>query len=328
MTAVSDAGETFTVRRVGGTGGGAVTLNTAAGEPIAAMELPNLLGNHSRSVFENVFAFTLDELHDDSLLKDESINSQIYSAGMGATKLPGALKRLGEDKSRLFLKGGSKHVIHKAAGDLDNVNFRLRDVENNAQEYGRLSAKLQEIGVEFERLNGRRREHKSRLERQRCLQSAWDDWNELNTIEQKLSALPVIKDFPADGVSRLETLEERVEIAQAEYESARVDMTEAKAAARAQIEHETILTHSHAIRGLERGRTSFDNSVHDLPKRVTELQAHRATLVTNLKDLGPDWDEDRLKEFDLSIAVRQEISKFQERRRERRRGACPPRVNS
>ena len=70
------------------------------------------------------------------------------------------------------------------------------------------------------------------------------------------------------------------------------------------------------IRKLEQGRTSFHNSVRDLPKRKDESDKHKNFLAATLKELGPDWDEARLENFDLSLAVREDISRFQERLQE------------
>ena len=318
MTIVSDAGETFTLQRFKGVGGGAVSLSTASGEPLPTVDLPSLLGHHSRDVFENVFAFTLDELHDDALLKDDRINSQIYSAGMGAAKLPEALKKLSEDKSGLFLKGGSKHALHEVAGGLDRVDSALGDVRNNAKQYGKLSARLEELKAELEQLNGRRREHQLRLDRQRRLESAWGDWNELDVVERDLAELPAIEEFPIDGVSRLEALEERVRTTRLEYDSAKRDLAEAESKTEARIEHAAILTHAAEIRSLEQGRTSFDSAVGDLPKRKIQLEEQGKILAATLKDLGADWDEIRLKNFDLSLAVREDISQYQEKLRKTR----------
>ena len=315
VTIVGDGGETVTVRRFQGTGGGPVTLTAASGEPLADGELSRLLGHHSKDVFQNVFAFTLDELHDEALLSDDSVNSQIYSAGMGATKLPEALKTLNDGKGGLFLKSGRKHAIYDAAGGLDQVDYILRDVADNAAEYGRLSDQLEEVEAELQRLNHRRRESQSHLDRQRQLETAWDDWNELVTTEQQLADLPIIDEFPVDGVSRLEALEERVRGARREHESAVEDVTEAEARAEASVEYEAILDHSGDVDTLKRLSTSFHEAVRDLSKVKAELEEHKRSLTQTLKDLGPDWDEARLEAFDLSMAVREEISQHQERLR-------------
>ena len=62
-------GHPYDVRRTSGRSyGGEVTLISGTGDPLPTSELATLLGNHSRDVFEQVFAFTLDELYSDDLL--------------------------------------------------------------------------------------------------------------------------------------------------------------------------------------------------------------------------------------------------------------------
>ena len=311
VTIVSEAGETVTVQRYQGAGGGPVGLTAASGGPLPEGELPRLLGQHSRDVFQNIFSFTLEELNDEALLKDDRVNAQIYSAGMGATKLPAALRALEVEKQSLFLKGGNKHKIIQAGNGLSKIEPTLRQVKQHAAKYGDLLTGLTGVMEELERLSGLRRKHQSKLDHQKRLESAWDDWNDLNQAEEKLAGLLSINDFPIDGISRLETLEERIKIAQEEYDSADHAIEEAKARAEAVVEHQAILNHTTEIRTLQEGRTFFNNAVRDLRKRSAELEDHEKSLVATLKDLGPDWDEARLEHFDLSLAVREDISRYQ-----------------
>ena len=318
VTIVSDGGEMFTVRRLAGSGAGYVTLTTAAGEMIPEADLPRLLGNHPKEVFESVFTFTLDELHNGDLLTDSSVNSQIYSAGMGAMKLPSALKTLNDQKVKLFLKGGSKHAIYDVAGSLNEVDSSLREVDSSAAEYGRQSARLREIEQELSDLSDRRLKGESELEGHRSLKRAWDDWIDLVNAEQQLEEMSIIEEFPDRGVARLETLEGLAETARREYEQAVEGVENAEQAAALEIEHESILERSDTVRNLERERGAFDQSVKDVPEREAELQAKRVDLGNALADLGEDWDAERVSGFDLSIVVREEVSAYGERLRSAR----------
>ena len=308
VTIASDAGEIVTVRRFSGTRGGTVALTSAAGEPVAATELPKLLGNHSMSVFEHVFAFALDELHDDALLRDESINGQIYSAGMGATKLPGALKALDQNKRELFLKGGSMHAIYESAEEIEPIDSRLREVRDNAKRYGVLSARLARIESKLDELRERRLCCGSELRRQRDLDRAWDNWNDLRNAQRQLRELPEIAEFPENGVGRLETLDERAAEAREELDNASRRVQSARERAEIPIEAAAILQESAAVSRLQRARNSFDQSARDLPQRRNDLGAMRSRLAKTLAELGPDRTNERLAEFDLSIAVREEVS--------------------
>lgn len=318
VTCVNDDGKTVTVQRFQGTGGGPFALTAASGGPLPKGELSRLLGHHSRDVFQNVFTFTLDDLHSDKLLSDDSVNSQLYSAGMGATRLPAAMKALDSEKQSLFLKGGHKHKIILAGNELGKIDSRLAEVAGNAEAYSSLTSQLKEVDEELERLSRLRQEHQSGLGHQKQLESAWDDWNDLNQFEGQLAELPAIDDFPVNGVGRLETLEERVRTRQEEYDSAKKAVGEAKAKAEAVVEYEAILNYSPDIRKLVQDRTSFGNSDRDLPKRTDEFEDHENALAATLKDLGPDWDQVRLENFDLSLAVREDISQYRERLREAR----------
>ena len=314
ITIFGDGGEVVNVRRY--SGGGTVGLTAESGTLLPDVELPRLLGYHSRDVFQKVFTFTLDELHSEKLLSDDSVNSQIYSAGMGASKLPDARKALYNGKTRLFLKGGNKHAIHDTAGAFDRVESSLREVESLAAEYARMTDELENVETNLQEVSRSRHSRRKQLDHQRLLRNAWDDWNGLNQADVQLAELPAIDDFPVNGVSRLEKLEERIGTAQKEYDSVDEEVGEVNARAEAAVEQEAILSHSSHIRKLERGRTSFDNSVRDLPKRESELLDHDKSLTAALKDLGPDWDEARLENFDLSLSVREEILRYQERLQE------------
>ena len=309
LTAEDSGGRLYDVRRTTGRSySGEVTLTSASGDPLPEAELTTLLGNHSRDVFEQIFAFTLDELYSDDLLSDANVNSQIYSAGMGVTSLQDVMNTIDRSRNHLFRSGGSTQEIYAAANSLDEVESKLREAADNSTRYGQLTVRLQLVESELQSLAAQRRRIQSRHSRQVTLQNAWDAWNDSVSAEKELASLPAVGNFPADGVNRLESLEERIRTAQREYESARLRFTEAEGAAKIRIEHDDILKHSTDIRRIQNGRTAFDGSVKDLPERETELEGHERTLADTLKDLGPDWDEARLEEFDLSIAVRQEIT--------------------
>ena len=312
VTIVSDGGETVIVQRTSGSHGGALTLTTAEGEPLPDSELQRLLG-HSEDVFRKVSTFTLDELHNAALLSDSSVNSQIYSAGMGAANLPSALRSLSDDKGKLFRRGGSTQAVYHAAEKLKGIEERLREVANNAAEYGSLTARLAKAEAEIERLDGLRREHQSRYEQQQRLADAWDDWNALYEVERQLTELPPIGDFPVGGVSRLEALAEGARLARQYHDSTERDVKEARARAEAQIENEAISANAEAIRGIQRGRIFFDGAVHDLPERQSELTEYERSLQEALRYLGQDWDEPRLDTFDMSLVVQDEIRGYQQR---------------
>ena len=312
LTLASDEGDTMVVERFRWPGGRSLVLTGQDGRSLHGSRLSDLLGN--QDVFQNIFAFTLDELHDDALLNNEhQVNSHIYSVGMGVKKLPSAFKTLKDKKSDLFLNKGSKHKIYLVAKKLDSVEAHLKTVADNAQNYANLSATLENIDAKLTELREQRRAIDRQLNKQRQLESAWPHWIDFLDTGRRLAELPAIQNFPAEGISRLETLEERIGTARTERDSATRDVEEARIGSDVQIVHETIREHTDIIRRLEQDHTSFSHAVRDLPGHQAECARCRADLDQTLRDLGKDWDDARLNNIDLSLAVREEISQYDER---------------
>ena len=313
VTIATDAGEVITIDRAPGRGDGPVSLTTGAGETLPAGELARLLGNHSRSVFQNIFAFTLDELNNESLLNDDSVNLQIYSAGIGAMKLPDALAALDRQKREIFVLRGSSQAVPKIAGEIERTNSELQQIASYATEYRRQSDRLAEIERELGDVVARRLRIASEQGRLENLERAWDHWNELISAEQRLAELPLVEAFPENGVIRLETLEAQATTATEELSAAEERVKRIRTSVDEDIEHLTILDRSSEVRALERARSAFDQSVKDLPERRAELASKRSELETSLANLGPDWDTERLDRFDLSLVVREEVANHGER---------------
>ena len=309
----TDAGEVITIDRTPGRGDGPVSITTGAGETLPAGELSRLLGNHSCNVFEGIFAFTLDELNDQNRLSDDSVNLQIYSAGIGAMKLPGALAALDRQKREIFLPSGRNQSVARAAQSIEQTDSKLREAAGHATEYRRQSDRLAEIDREYQALADSRLRFMSEKERNESLINAWDHWNELISAEQRRAELPVVEAFPENGVIRLETLETQAEAARGELSAAEERVKRIEVSVDEEIEHLTILDRSSEVRGLTYARSAFDQSVKDLPERRAELASKRSELETSLANLGLDWDTERLDRFDLSLVVREEVANHSER---------------
>ena len=313
VTLVTKDGLRTDVSRFKGGPSKGVALTSETGAPLNETMLAQMLGNNSRALFEQVFAFTLTELHSSDLLKDANVNNQIYSAGMGVTSLPGVMKSIGDEREKLFLNRGSSQKIYDAHKQLQDIDNKLREIEESAGRYGELITLQQEVKTELEGVAACRREIRSRLDHQKNLQNAWDPWNDLVSSQQEIATLPVIDSFPVDGITRLEKLDERLSNARREYASAQEQVAEAKRAAETPVEHETILQHEPDIRHLQEGRKDFIGLFRDLPERMAELRERESKLAEALRDLGPDWNETGLEAFDFSIAARQEIAGYRDR---------------
>ncbi|MCH7750080.1 MAG: AAA family ATPase [Acidobacteria bacterium] len=310
---VSDADERFTIERHRGRKGGLVTVTTADGSLVPDSARPALLGHVTALTFQSVFAFDLHELRALESDDESGINSRIYTAGTGAARLPQALKQLRERAEAIYARKGSKQPVARVLKELQDIEGQLRDALSQAQEYGAAVSRSAELEGEGTALDAARAAARSRVEELRRRRQAWDEWVALLDVEARLSEIPDRTGFPDDPIGRLDDLEERCRDADEVVAAARNELERARELADRPVDGEELLGDKSAVEAIRRGRGSFDASVRDLPKRESELSANESDLTSELRDLGPGWDDERLVAFDTSIPRRDEVEQWKAR---------------
>ena len=307
ITLSDDDGTVYTLERFEGPHGGPYVLRTDSGEVLADPAILQRLTAHvSLDLFSNIFAFSLDEMQSEGLMSDEEVSGRLYSAGMGASALPNFTRTLRSRRDDLFLPRGSAQQIARLIRELNDIDDQLRDIQGNAGRYHQLTSRqeaisreLTTVASEFSGLTA------SSAEKDRLLQG-WDDWVALEGLEARLRDMPKFERFPESPIERLEDFQSRVRQAQNDRDEAVDDFQRIAEAAEAEIPGEALLDDAERIDAIRRGRTSFDDSVHDLPERQDELQELEDTLSQRLRALGHRSDEENLDTIDTSLGIQQQ----------------------
>ena len=310
ITLVDDDGESYTLERFAGPRGGRPVLRTESGAPAG---LERLIGYATLNLFSNVFAFSLDEIQSEGLMSDSEVSGRLYSVGMGASGLPEFSKSLGERRDSLFRPRGSAQKIPRLLSDLSNVDERLRVIQGNADEYRRLTGRQEVIQHELREANEDISRLNVRLSAVGNLLEGWDDWVVLGGLETQIRELPEIERFPESAIERLEAVEERVRQATEDRDEANLELRRISEAAETTIPGEKLLDDSERIEAIRRARSSFDNSVHDLPDRQNELREMEDELSESLLTLDTGWGEANLDGLDTSLGARQQAETWRER---------------
>tara|TARA_B100000315_G_scaffold60827_2_gene55289 strand:- start:5747 stop:8866 length:3120 start_codon:yes stop_codon:yes gene_type:complete len=312
LTLTDGAGQQYTVQRHQGPRGGPLDVTGPNGARFDASVMPSLVGP-SADLFRSVFAFSLDELQDMKSLSGEEVSGRIYSAGVGAANLPAAVRELDASRQAIFAPRGRSHQAAAILNELQDTESQLAETADQATEYGRLTTRGQQVREELESIATRRAELSSQASDLDRLSRAWDEWTPIRLREDRLKALPEFEQFPENAVVRLEGLDERIDEAAPEVENAQAALTQAEIEASKEVPDEDLAPEAMVIESIRRGRDRFDSSVYDLPKRVADLGADSEKLTHDLRDLGTEWDESRLENFDASMVVRDEAEQLRER---------------
>lgn len=308
ITIRADDGQLYMVERIDDNRGVSLRILLESGaESRDENLLARLLGHSTRTLFEAIFAFGLFELQKLENVTRGEVEPLIYSAGMGVTNLPAVMKSLASDAEEVFKKNGSNQDVAKILRDLEEIERNLKTADGDAAEYGRLAQRRDEIAGELKAQTEAIRIVDAALRELKRLQAAWDDWVQVNSLEAELRELPVIENFPENGVARLQKAEDQLASAREARDEAAIEVERAEERAQAPVPDEALLETAKTIEDIRGQRKRFDDSLRDLPKREAEVAAKEAEIATGLLELGPGWDTERLAAFEISAGVRSEL---------------------
>jgi uncharacterized protein YhaN len=292
-----------------------VTVSLPDGSQGDEEVLRQLTGAATEDLFRSVFAFSLSELQSFDSLNSQAVRSAIYSAGAGVGKVSLAKveKDLQDSIGRIFKPGGRKPLVNQILRELQEIDFTIGQRVAEIDRYDGLRDDLDQLAVKIEGAKSLLDTKRHRLERVRLLQRGWGDWVGLCRIQEEIADLPKIEVFPADGVNRLEKLQERnrlLSIHRGEL-AQRIEQVE-KNLNRLEPRLKWLAA-GEQIRLLERKLERFSAANQELMEIRPRLENQRKSLVNDLKGLGPDWQLDNLDRFDVSISAREEILRHLER---------------
>jgi|GEM_PF-297631 len=167
--------------------------------------LTSLHAGVNESVYENVFAIGLNELQELGTLHGDQVAQHIYGLSLGpeGQAILDVSDQLTQSRQKLLssdLKTGKLVDLYQ---QLDDVNLKLGDLEQQAQRFFKLSNELQQSQADSDSLKKRKAGLQYQIRGHRFLDRAWRPWQEVQTLHQKLKRLPAISSFPENGVALL-----------------------------------------------------------------------------------------------------------------------------
>lgn len=261
---------------------------------------------------QSLFAFDLDNL---SHLDREGLRSRIVGAALGSVDVnPTEVLRSVNDRIKRLGKRSLKDDYSLVAlqSRLRHVEKRLRMVDEKPHRYVELKEELETIVASKGQLGAQISTHETELERLRQVLACENDWNKLISLEKRISGLEDARDFPADGLSRLELLQERL----SEAETTKDELHRQISMLRERVDRlkpdQGYVDQSPAIFALS-------EQAHELagyPSRIERLKAAISQASEVLEDeivgLGGDWTRNRVAGSDPSLVVEKEIARFED----------------
>ena len=309
LKVVLQSGEDMVISRSPGPHGGTVRISTPNETLQGQAVLNHLLGN--ADIYRNIYAFTIDELHDFNTLNGDEVKNRIYGAGLGLGNV--SLKEIEKEIetycTQIFRPRGASQM-----GDL------LEKIKINEQEILLIQKNLTLFDELQEKLG-------KLLNQKRNVQNLWEDLESgKRTLEtqirlyedtiqfleaqNKLATLEDLSQFPENGLKIFESMKQ-------EKKSLLLRIEEEQSALQTLKNNRDALTVNHDLLGQEesihrllQSTQSVLSALQDLDSVQFEREDMDMHIAEEIKSIDRDWDEETVMAFELTEAEKGQIDSF------------------
>ncbi len=263
-----------------------------------------------RNLYENLFAFDLDAMR---RLDQEALRGKIVAAALGSAMVnPLVVVRKVDDRLKAVMgtaRGGADSILSLQTR-LREVEAGLRVLRDKPQRYAQLRRELEDVDLRREALGKEMMEKGARLkELSRTLRHE-QDWKRVVALDAELGFLEDAREFPPDGIVRLERALEQQSEALRTVMELEAGLERLRSRYEAIVPDEAVLARADAIDGL----VAEAKRLAGVPQEIDRLRAKKerslAALEAEISDLGSGWDRERVVEIDPSQASEREIRLF------------------
>ena len=293
-------------RRAAGDGTSDVTLWSGENREPDTGRLESWFQGVGEQVFDDVFAIGLRELQQLATLSDDEAAQRIYGITLGpeGQRLLDISRRADADRNRLLNPKFS--ATQRPTGELlelfdehDRLQARIESLRAQRDDYASLATERDQTEQEISNLKQRQSGIQHELRGHLLLQRAHVPWQRLQECERQLAELPDVREFPEEGLARLDKLDSDITVASRTRQTLIAEVQAWRKQGKITIDPE-FRRQAAALHGLVAQRGLLD----DLQQQQQTAQSHAEeadlSYESEREQLGGNWTTSKLAELDTS----------------------------
>ncbi|MBI4961901.1 MAG: AAA family ATPase [Desulfomonile tiedjei] len=280
------------------------------GNRVDVASMPVLRDGAERRLFQSFFAFDLDSMRQ---LDQDALRGKIVATALGSfqinpldvmKKVDERLKELGRRSSR-------------DEGSLEGIQSRIKEIDKRLKVLGEKPKRYDALKIELDTVNKGLVHCKAQIQSKQSLLHGLEEnlrfeeeWKKLLSLDHEIARLEGVRNFPADGVLRLEQALERLREAREGIleEQKTLDHIQGRYES---LNPDTILTeHQSAIRFLGREAQRLGGLPRELEKAQAACKRSNDAVDRAILDLGVGWTRENASSTETSIVLEQSIRSF------------------
>ena len=289
---------------------GSLTISDEYGNHLEPTAIPIFHAGMDRGVYESLFAFDLDQMRH---LDHENLRRKILAATIGSFEVsPLDVKNKLGDRSKALGKKSSRdsEALWAMQAQIKDLDQKLSILAEEPARYSDLKKNFEMVEKKRKSTSDEIRVTEASLNGLTKLVQHEEAWTKLIQIEREMVGLAHARNFPADGILRLNQALERRRDAQDSLGEIEKKLQQLTARLKGLNPDLVILGHSRSIESLHRQSLHLTNRPSELETAGASCERAASDINEDILALGPGWDRERLAMSDPSVAVEQEIREF------------------
>lgn len=276
------------------------------------IDIEVLLTGADRLLYEQIFAFSLEELSDFSQ-SDQRVQNRIYAAssGQGSDALFNALKRTDKETTDIYRVRGRNQLLNKALSEYRDLQSQIRELSSQVEEYNSDRDQLLEHQQNVKTVCEKLAAIKQQWDTAKLHADVWEPWVQLVTLRNELQQLPAQPEFDETKASampglkiKLQQLQEAIEEKQPRLKRVEEELEDCEV-------NDTLLQNAMQVKTLREQLGSYESTLRVLPLDKQKRENIQQEIKVLLEQLGPRWDEENAATIDTSREPRLQIQQWE-----------------
>ena len=273
--------------------------------------LDSLLGYATKEIFMNLYAFTIDELHDIQSLRGEEIKSRVYGAGMGLgeVSLSEIEKEMDKRCGEIFKPRGMAH-IGVVLNEVSEIENEIRQAQGNLEKFDELTGMASRLDEEKSVLKIKIGDLELTKKVYETRQEFFPVVIEILSFKEEVDSMEDIPNFPVHGMRKLtaiqldkENLLKRIQEEERNHDALKINL-------RNMVVNDDLLGHEGDILFLQQSLKEVESIIEDQVKIKNEREQINAQIIVDIGTMGQGWSEEKIMSFELNEAEKNKIQEF------------------
>lgn len=287
-------------------------------ESISEAALQSLLGGANDSLYQNVFAFGLDELaRGQESLQIEAVQNALHGSGVGGLTNPQKMvDQLTKESEAIFKERGSRQEVAAICADIKKHSTELKAKITKTETYLQRKRDHDAAREEAERLADQLSQLRREYTQVKKLATAFPIWRELTDLHERRSGCGAISALPSDARQKFDKLQDELKRLSKTNGTLERDIQHNKAELlKNPAQNEWLELRSQIERARELIK-SVEEARRDLPLLQAELNSSQQHVQHGIEDVIASWTVHHLAEFRCDAGQRRRCEQLADTQRE------------